>query len=1040
MRRIFMGKNYGYQARLLLVLFMGLFIWGGNFGLISASVTCKEEPSLLTQIASNDYSTPQTRAVQFLGYPLYFERGEGENETSYLTRGRGYTFYFTPREIIAILRKHGEEIQKSAILRMHFVQAKSNPILKGIDEQASKSHYLKGNDPKKWRTNVSHYAKVAYEDLYPGIQAIFYGNQQKLEYDIELAPNADPKQICLQIDGARKLLLDDEGGLNIFISDAENLLMQKPLIYQIIEGQKVYVQGNFTLLADNQVGFALDSYNSNHPLTIDPGIEYSTYLGGTGSESGNSIAVDSEGNAYVTGSTTSVDFPTTAGAYQTVLKGTQETFVTKLNPTGTALIYSTYLGGNASSGDSGNGIAVDGNGNAYVTGTTVAADFPTTTGAFQTNFGSASSMAFVTILNPQGSDLVASTLLGGIDPNDLNVGQAIAIDNNGNAYVTGNTNSLTFPTFNAFQSTLDGFNNAFVTELNPTLSAPLYSTYLGGNGTDQGNGIAVDSSGNIFVTGTTLKIGLSPNTFPTTPGAFQTTYGGGFSDAFVARFDPSLTGTSTLIYSTFLGGTKGDGGHSIAIDSSLNAYVTGSTASSNFPIISGAYQSILLGVQNAFVTKLNPTGTALIYSTYLGGNARDSGSGITIDSSNNAYITGFTDSINFPTTCDAFQRKLASTPPNSNAFFTKLNAGGTDLIYSTYLGGNGNDNGLGIALDGNGNIYITGFTESSNFPITPDAYQTSLNGTANAFITKFGFLPIIRSLSPNFGPTLGGTLVTIRGTNFLGSTNVFFGNTAAEIFSIDSNTQIRVISPPHVEGGVDVTVAGPNGTSSITPADVFTYQRVPTTLTLFASCATLGQPVTLTATLDPSIATGTVSFFEGSTLLGTAPVVLGQATLTVNGLSAGTHLIFAVYSGDPNFLSSTSDTITLVISSTEVEVFPPTDIQAFQISKPCNCKKCVNIIKWHAPSGGSPPVAYRIYRNQSLRKLIAEIPANQKLIFKDYKCKKGKQFVYYLVSVDALGNTSFPAQVVIKSKKCRLNSICIMETIKEAFPARRKEY
>jgi len=334
--------------------------------------------------------------------------------------------------------------------------------------------------------------------------------------------------------------------------------------------------------------------------------------------------------------------------------------VTKLNPTGSGLVYSTYLGG--SGDDNGTSIGVDAAGNAYVMGGTSSTNFPTTAGAFQRTFGGGISDAFVTKLNPAGSGLVYSTYLGGSGSEG---GFGIAVDAGGNAYVTGHTGSTNFPTTTgAFQTSFGGGGfDAFVTKLNSTGSALVYSTYLGSSGTDNGNGIAVDAAGNAYVTGDTTSAN-----FPTTTGAFQTTFRGGFDDAFVTKLNS--TG-SALVYSTYLGGSSTDNGTSIAVDAVGNAYVTGGTFSTNFPTTTGAFQTTLSGLEDAFVTKLNPLGTGLVYSTYLGGSGSDVGDGITVDAlpTPNAYVTGFTDSTNFPTTAGAFQTTLGG---GEDAFVAKI--------------------------------------------------------------------------------------------------------------------------------------------------------------------------------------------------------------------------------------------------------------------------------------------------------------------------------------------------------------------------------
>jgi hypothetical protein len=443
----------------------------------------------------------------------------------------------------------------------------------------------------------------------------------------------------------------------------------------------VYVAGytrstDFPTTADAFQPAHTGGYNVAFVTKINPAgsaLVYSTYLGGSNFEQAYGIAVDAEGSAYVTGRTSSWDFPTTAAAFQPAhTGGYNAAFVTKLNPTGSALVYSTYLGGSKS--EYGYGIAVDTTGNAYVTGETHSTNFPTTPGAFQAAWGGdlaqcsscpgcdsgpkCSADAFVTKLNPSGSALVYSTYLGGIL---IDMGRRIAVDAAGNAYVTGGTASDNFPTTpGAFQVTYGGFDDyfkynvgdAFVTKLNPSGSALVYSTYLGGPARDSAGGIAVDADGNAYVTGSTSSLN-----FPTTPGAFQTSFSGGSFDAFVTKLDPS---GSRLVYSTFLGGSVDDGAADIAVDKARNAYVTGSTTSTNFPTTERSFQATYGGgYYDAFVTKLDPGGSRLLYSTYLGGAASDFGGGIAVDTGGNVYVMGGTDSTNFSTTAGAFQSGFA---------------------------------------------------------------------------------------------------------------------------------------------------------------------------------------------------------------------------------------------------------------------------------------------------------------------------------------------------------------------------------------------
>ena len=654
---------------------------------------CGTVPASVMPAKSDDASRAQIIDT-FGKLPLRFEAnpGQTDEQVKFLARGTGHTLFLTPTEAVMVFTKR-EQTAKSrlqgarlrpeeavhvtrTVLRMTFVGANPEPRVVGAEELPDKANYFIGNDPAKWRTNVPTYARVQYTDVYPGIDLIYYGSQRRLEYDFVVRPGADPRTIALGFQGADKLEVDPQGDL-VLHTGAGEIRQRKPVIYQEIGGVRREIAGGYVLKGESRVGFHVAVYDTSRPLVIDPALVYSTYLGGSADDAGVGIAVDAAGNAYVTGSTASANFPTTAGAFQTTLGGGGvgfDAFVTKLNSTGSALLYSTYLGG-SNNDDSGVGIAVDGAGNAYVTGSAFSTDFPTTPGAFQSSFGGVRD-AFVTKLNPTGSTLVYSTYLGGTGDDG---GVSIAVDTAGSAYVSGFAQAGFPTTTAAFQPGFGGGPyDAFVTKLGSTGSALVYSTYLGGSGDDEVfGGLAVDASGNAYVTGFTTSAN-----FPTTPGAFQTTFGGagplGFGDAFVTK----LNSTGSMpVFSTYLGGSGDDFGAGIAVDGNGNAYIAGSTASTNFPTTPGAFQTTFggsgpLGLGDAFVTKLNPTGSALIYSTYLGGSGDDFASRIAVDVLPNpsAYVTGNTASTNFPTTAGAFQTTLGGVGPfgAGDAFVAKI--------------------------------------------------------------------------------------------------------------------------------------------------------------------------------------------------------------------------------------------------------------------------------------------------------------------------------------------------------------------------------
>ena len=614
--------------------------------------------------------------------PLMFEvnRGQTDSQVKYLSRGRGYGLFLTPGEVVLVARK--SHIKQSAssnrlasrykktahaesttptIVRMRLVGPNPAPGVIGVEQLPGRNHYFIGNNPNKWIRNIPQYARVKYGGIYPGVDLIFYGNQKQLEYDFVVNPGADPGVIRIKFAGMDKLSLDDNGNLVLQIGN-DRIIMRAPVIYQEINNEKQRVAGHYLLCKTGEVGFNVAPYDIGKPVVIDPVLVYSTYLGGSSSESGNGITLDADGNAYVTGSTSSSNFPMAASTpFQDYNKGGSDAFVTKLNSEGTALVYSTYLGG--SGNDEGLGIAVDISGNAYVTGSTYSNDFPKagTPAPFQgTLSGGSGSDAFVTKLNSEGTALVYSTYLGG-GSNDY--GQGIAVDSPGNAYVTGYTDSSNFPMVagdTPFQDSNKGGSDVFVTKINSEGTELDYSTYLGGSSNDYGKGIAVDSSGYAYVTGYTFYTYSSH--FPTAGTPFQDSNEGG-SDAFVTKLNSE---GSALLYSTFLGGSGDDEGLGIAVDSDNNVYVTGSTLSTDFPT-ENSVQSTKSVSYDAFIARFDSTGSTLLYSSYLGGNSEDYGKGISVDSSGNAYVTGSTDSTDFPTKNPV----QANKGVGSDAFITK---------------------------------------------------------------------------------------------------------------------------------------------------------------------------------------------------------------------------------------------------------------------------------------------------------------------------------------------------------------------------------
>jgi len=753
--------------------------------------------------------------------PLQFEQNQGQTDKSvrFLARGPGYGLYLTDNEAVLALGK-----PTPLALRMRLVGAAPAPRASGLEELPGKANYFVGNDPAKWRTNVPTYARVRYEQVYPGIDLVYYGNQRQLEYDFVLAPGADPKKIVLGLKGAERLEIDAQGDL-VLHAGGDSVRLHKPVVYQERDGARHDVAGRYVLKRGNRVGFKVAAYDRARPLVIDPVLSYSTYLGGSRGDAGNAIAVDGTGNAYVTGRTNSTDFPTTLGAFQTQWASgfnpcgpdpvpPTDVFVTKLNATGTALIYSTYLGGHLD--DSGTAIAVDAGGNVYITGWTFSrSDFPTTMGAFQptsTAINDCFQGAFAAKLDPAGSQLIYSTFLSWLD-----AGNAIAVDSNGQAHVTGSTgNPSAFPTTpGAFQTSSAGASVVFVTKFNAAGSGLIYSTLLGNSSNDSGNGIAVDNAGNAYVTGS------AGANFPTTPGAFQTGPSGS-GGGFVTKLNPA---GSALVYSTLRGNALGS---AIAIDNAGNAYVTGSAGSTNFPTTPGAFQPTS-AAGGPFATKLNPSGSALVYSSYLAGSTGgDFGAGIAVDANGDAFVTGGAFSADFPTTPDAQQPVSGGS---ADAFVTALNPTGSALIYSTYLGGNGFDHGAGIATDASGKAYVTGSTGSANFPTTAGAFQTTTDGS-DAFVAQFTVAAPTRfeenaATYMGYWPTYGAETGTFSGCTIVASTQVAatatfsFMGTAVSWIGVKCN--VCGVATVSIDGGVPTVVntSGPGVPGSLYSEPVF---------------------------------------------------------------------------------------------------------------------------------------------------------------------------------------------------------------------------
>jgi hypothetical protein len=727
----------------------------GRVGLLVVLCLCLALPAsttLATHRGNVTLETVQARpapdqlAANYGNLPFRFEanQGQADSQVDFIAHSGSFTAFLTAGEAELVASGRATASTRPDSMRLRLQGADPDAVAVGVDKLPGTTNYLVGSDPERWRTGIPSFERVRYGDVYPGIDVVYYsGAHGHLECDYVLAPGADPGTIQLDFPGVQSTDLSAEGDLVLGTARGE-VHLEPPIAYQTIDGVRKAISARYVWTDAERVAFEIGTYDHGRELVIDPVVVFATLLGGSGvSDIPTGLALDTAGNVYVTGSTDSVDFPTTVGAFQHMSpearSGASNVFVSKLNPSGTGLVYSTYLGG--TSEDLGGGLAIDGSGRVYVSGLTASGDFPTTPGAFQRSsgrdLGSTGGAAcghpfdnapcfdvFATKLNPTGTALEYSTLIGptffgeGIPP-DL---PQIAVDSTGHAYVAGSTPSEKFPTTpDAFQPSSGGglcgpeFDpllcyDAFVTKLNLTGSGLMYSSYLGGSNHDFGRGIAVDATGSAYVVGSSQSAN-----FPTTAGALRRQLGS--RDAFVTRVNPAGT---ALVYSTLVGGPGFDTGTNIAIDGTGSAYIAGLTGT-DFPTTPGVFQQRPPAQPvNVFVSKLNPAGSALAYSTYVGSGAP---AGLTVDTAGHAFLTGATEA-DLPTTPGANR--------SGQAFLVQLNATASGTVYSTRLGG---DAGLGVAVDRSGNAYVSGSTRAG-FVTTPGAFQQTLRGLSDAFVIK----------------------------------------------------------------------------------------------------------------------------------------------------------------------------------------------------------------------------------------------------------------------------------------------------------------
>ena len=731
--------------------------------------------------------------------PLRFERNQGQAdpEVRFAARGRGYQLFLTNSEaVLALFDDQASPLgaarpgadspvpavpAKPELLRMRLVGARTPSSVTGRDPLVTRVNYLRGKDPSRWQRDVPTFARAEFAGVYPGVDLVYYGNQGRLEYDFIVAPEADPSQLMLEFRGADTVSVNDAGDL-VLRTPSGDVSLRAPVMYQDIAGRRRPVAGAWTLTGEGRAGFKLGPYDVAQAIVIDPVLEFSTYLGGSGSEDGfdnMGIALDSAGNIYIAGTSDSADFPTT-GDIQDQFVALADAVVVKLDPSASSILYATYLGGDGL--DAGQAIAVDGAGNAYVGGFTNSADFPTQAPLQATIGGNFD--GFVAKIDPAGSALVYSTYIGGSE-RDFVLG--IDVDDAGQVYMTGDVESQDFPLANALQPVWGGVWDSWAAKLTAAGDALIFSTYLGGSFADSGLDIKADADGFVYVTGFTI----SPD-FPVA-NAFQDTEAGDV-DAYVLKLEPD---GSAFVYSTYLGGTNTDRAVGIDIDNFGNAYVVGDTFSVDFPSINAI--SAFGGFSDAYIAKFDPTG-GVAYTTFLGGAVADHGLAIAADASGNVHITGMTFSHTFPQVSPV-QDGIAG---DVDAIVVTLDASGTRTVFSTFLGGSSGERGLGIAADAAGNIVVVGDTFSSDFP-TVGPVQAQLFGERDIFVSKIvNGQDIIQDPSIQVEQLVAG-LLGPRAMVFIGDGDLLVLENRGWVRRVQSG----VLQPdPLLRLPVDLTVAG----------------------------------------------------------------------------------------------------------------------------------------------------------------------------------------------------------------------------------------
>ncbi len=684
---------------------------------------------------ANDHTISVTKNLASMPIAFTENQGQWDDEVLYRANAGGATMWFTlngvfyqfTRRIIdensidsdenfdPIYYNFDREPNniETMMIKAIFVGINSSPVLRSEELMEYKCNYFIGNDPEKWKSDVSNYQAIVYENIYNGIDLKYYGNGRQMEYDFICDPGVDISQIRIQYEGVESISVNALGEL-VVETKWNSVTEEHPVVYQMEGSTRKEISGLYQLFENNTFSFELgNDYDPTKAVIIDPVLEYSSYLGGVSEgENSTDIEIDDNGNVYITGYAFSSDFPT-LNPYQEEWAGSWDVFLTKIDSTGENLIFSTYFGGSVS--ETSKGIKLDMNGSIYLTGHTNSPDFPTIN-AYQSIYDSCD--AFIAKFSNSGNELIYSTYLGG---SNYEACASIDIDSAGCAYVTGFTKSIDFPTVNPIQEYQDG-QEVFITKMNANGDDIIYSTFLGGSGSELGQEIVVDSEGNVYI------VGLTNSTDYPVQNPFQI-QNSGLYDVFLTKLNSI---GSSILYSTYLGGESNDHCSNIVLGDPGEIYLAGGTISAEFPVVN-AYQDNHAGDADIFITKLNYLENEIEFSTFFGGSSSESVHGLSIDSTGVIYLGGNTNSLDFPL-FEPFQNSFQGL--NHDCYFTYFNSDITEIIFSTYLGGSSDDVIASLVGNNSGAVYFVGSSISEDFPVR-NAFQDELNGFHDITIGKF---------------------------------------------------------------------------------------------------------------------------------------------------------------------------------------------------------------------------------------------------------------------------------------------------------------